>query len=166
MATGAALLAASLLLRYALPGPAELRPELRLEPLQKPTQATPFQTTVHGVSYTVKPIADYEIWGLVVSNHDTTTWWNWIHEASNDHLNVLDLCVVFAENVIGGGYVGLDYSSGQFVCYVQDAFSRNTRAQLKQVFDALRDLMTPPEPPKRRIGFITPEDKGKKACTK
>ena len=31
--------------------------------------------------------------------------------------------------------------------------------QLKQVFDALRELMTPPEPPKRPIGFITPEDK-------
>lgn len=39
-----------------------------------------------------------------------------------------------------------------------DTFSRNTRAQLKQVFDALRELMTPPEPPKRPIGFITPED--------
>lgn len=45
----------------------------------------------------------------------------------------------------------------------QDAFSRNTRAQLKQVFDALRDLMTPPDPPKRPIGFTTHEDKGKKA---
>lgn len=43
-----------------------------------------------------------------------------------------------------------------------DTFSRNTRAQLKQVFDALRELMTPPEPPKRPIGFVTPEDKGKK----
>lgn len=43
-----------------------------------------------------------------------------------------------------------------------DTFSRNTRAQLKQVFDALRELMTPPEPPKRPIGFITPEDKDKK----
>ena len=40
-----------------------------------------------------------------------------------------------------------------------DTFSRNTRAQLKQVFDALRELMTPAEPPKRPIGFITPEDK-------
>jgi len=38
-------------------------------------------------------------------------------------------------------------------------FSRNTRAQLKQVFDTLRELMTPPEPPKRLIGFITPENK-------
>ena len=46
----------------------------------------------------------------------------------------------------------------------QDSFSRNTRTQLKQVFDALHELMTPPDPPKppkRSIGFITPEDKGK-----
>ena len=43
-----------------------------------------------------------------------------------------------------------------------DTFSRNTRAQLKQVFDALRELMTPPEPTKRPIGFVHPEDKGKK----
>ncbi len=43
-----------------------------------------------------------------------------------------------------------------------DTFSRNTRAQLKQVFDALRELMTPPDPPKRPIGFVTPEDKAKK----
>jgi len=43
-----------------------------------------------------------------------------------------------------------------------DTFSRNTRLQLKQVFDALRELMTPPDPPKRPIGFLTPEDKEKK----
>ena len=40
-----------------------------------------------------------------------------------------------------------------------DTFSRNTRKQLKQVFDALRELMTPPDPPKRPIGFVTHEDK-------
>lgn len=43
-----------------------------------------------------------------------------------------------------------------------DTFSHNTRAQLKKVFDALRELMTPPDPPKRPIGFVTPEDTGKK----
>ena len=41
-----------------------------------------------------------------------------------------------------------------------DTFSRNTRNQLKQVFDALRELKTPPDPPKRPIGFINPEDMG------
>lgn len=45
-----------------------------------------------------------------------------------------------------------------------DTFSHNTRAQLKKVFDALRELMTPPDPPKRPIGFINPEDKGAKSA--
>ncbi len=31
-----------------------------------------------------------------------------------------------------------------------DTFSRNTRVQLKQVFDTLRELMTPMEPPKKK----------------
>lgn len=43
-----------------------------------------------------------------------------------------------------------------------DTFGHNTRAQLKQVFGALRELVTPPESSKRPIGFVTPEDKVKK----
>jgi len=39
-----------------------------------------------------------------------------------------------------------------------DTFSRNTRNQLRQVFDALRELTMPPDPPKRPIGFVTPVD--------
>lgn len=50
------------------------------------------------------------------------------------------------------------------VALSHDTFSRNTRAQLKQVFDALRELTMPPDPPKRPIGFVTPEDKGRKAA--
>lgn len=42
-----------------------------------------------------------------------------------------------------------------------DTFSRNTRNQLRQVFEALRELTIPPEPTKRPIGFVTPEDKSK-----
>ena len=42
-----------------------------------------------------------------------------------------------------------------------DTFSGKTRNQLKRVFDALRELMTLPGPPKRPIGFNSSEDKGK-----
>jgi hypothetical protein len=38
------------------------------------------------------------------------------------------------------------------------AFSQTTRLQIKQVFDALRELMTPPVPPRRPIGFVTPDE--------
>lgn len=47
-----------------------------------------------------------------------------------------------------------------------DTFSRNTRAQLRQVFDTIRELMTPPEPAKRPIGFVTHEEKKNKPAGK
>ena len=40
-----------------------------------------------------------------------------------------------------------------------DTFSRNTRLQLRQLLDAVRQLTTPSDPPKRQIGFVTHEDK-------
>lgn len=46
------------------------------------------------------------------------------------------------------------------------ALARSTRAQFRQVFDAIRDLMTPPEPPPRRpIGFVPLEEKPAKSKT-
>jgi ORF6N domain len=46
-----------------------------------------------------------------------------------------------------------------------DSVSRRTQAQLKQVFEALRSLMTPPDPPKRPIGFVMPKGSGSKASS-
>jgi two-component sensor histidine kinase len=39
-----------------------------------------------------------------------------------------------------------------------DALATTTRAQFKEVIEALRALMTPPESKKRPIGFVTPEE--------
>ena len=45
-----------------------------------------------------------------------------------------------------------------------NTFNRDPRNQLQQILDALHELMmmTPPDPPKRPIGFGLPEDKSKK----
>jgi hypothetical protein len=56
------------------------------------------------------------VW-LIVSKHDADTWWDWIHEASNDKLNVTDLCVVWGANARSGIYRDIQFSSGEFVCY-------------------------------------------------
>ncbi|MDR2209768.1 MAG: ORF6N domain-containing protein [Azoarcus sp.] len=41
-----------------------------------------------------------------------------------------------------------------------DDFARNTRMQLRQVFEVIQELMEPPEPAKKRpIGFVTQEEK-------
>ena len=43
-----------------------------------------------------------------------------------------------------------------------DNFSQTTRAQLRQVFDALREFTMPAESAKRPIGFVPLEDKSRK----
>ncbi len=40
-----------------------------------------------------------------------------------------------------------------------DSFADTSRLQLRQVFEALRELMRSPEPKRRPIGFVTPSEK-------
>jgi hypothetical protein len=47
-----------------------------------------------------------------------------------------------------------------------DSLSRTARLEIQQLFDAVRALMAPPDPPKRPIGFITPQDKPKAGASK
>jgi hypothetical protein len=50
-------------------------------------------------------------------------------------------------------------SRAELIELKHDTFEHNTRLQLKQVFEIIRELMAAPEPPKKRpIGFINPED--------
>jgi hypothetical protein len=103
----------------SLPAHQRLAPGLYEEPLQTaPASHAPFKARAGGVDYGIKPLADYDIQGLVVSRHDSTAWWDWIHAASNDHLNVVDLCVVWGANAAEGAYEKMKFCSGQFVCYV------------------------------------------------
>ena len=80
------------------------------------------------------------------------------------------ICVLREEKVLPGS--GLARRFDELVMTTEslemqhDTFSRNTRNQLKQVFDAVRELMTPIEPPKRPIGFVTPEEKKDKGKAK
>jgi hypothetical protein len=119
LAASSALLVASCWQRDALPPPERLDPSLFAEPAQAPTAKDPFRARVGGIDYTVRPLYAYDLAGLVVSKHDADTWWDWIHRAWQDNLNVTDLCVVWGANARSGSYRRLDFSSGQFVCNVE-----------------------------------------------
>jgi hypothetical protein len=103
--------------RDTLPPPDKLATPVQDDPLQKPTARDAFLTTVGGVEYTVRPLYTYDLYGLVVSKHDADTWWDWIHEAASDKLNVTDLCVVWGASARSGAYRDISFSSGEFVCY-------------------------------------------------
>jgi hypothetical protein len=123
--SSAALLVLAWFKGAALPQPSYLLPELSQEPLQTIVQPTPYQVSAGKVNYSIKPLYDYEIRGLVVSKHNADAWWDWIHAAANDHINVVDLCVVWGANATAGTYLPITFSSGQWTCNFE---TRSTEA--------------------------------------
>jgi len=111
-----------------LPPVAEVDTLLLNEPLQTQITQTAFAASKGGVDYKVQPLYDYDLVGLVVSKHDAKTWWDHLHRDWNDHLNIMDICVVWGNNISNGVYNELTFSSGQFTC--------NIRAQTAEAFAA------------------------------
>ena len=104
------LLIAALSQRHALPRADLLAESLRQEPEQVQVQHAPLTTTVGGVTYRIDPLYTYDLHGLVVSRHDSTSWTDYLHRESNNHLNVVDLCVIWGRNAISGGYRDMERS--------------------------------------------------------
>lgn len=111
----------------AVPPAAGLQEALLEHPKQKVVRKPVFDTDFDGGHYTVRPRYTYELHGLVVSMHDTTTWWNYIHKQFNDKVNVVDLCVVWGDNVSSGAYQSVSFWNTQFEC--------NFRYRLDTPFD-------------------------------
>jgi len=103
--------------RDRLPPPGQLVSAVAQEPLQTPTRTPRFQANAASVDYTVKPLFDYKLQGVVVSRHDTAVWWDLVHRKEwNDHLNVVDLCVVWGTNATTGIYRQLRYWNSTWTC--------------------------------------------------
>lgn len=115
---GLALLLAAWLCGGKTP-PKRLLPAVMQEPQQVNITATPFTLHRDGVDYTINPVADYDIAGLVVSRHNTRTWWDMRHWTANDYLNVVDLCMVWGANARDGAYEHMSFFSGQWTCYAR-----------------------------------------------
>jgi hypothetical protein len=116
-AIGLVAIAASLWMRHTLPAPHETLPALQAEPLQEAEGRAPFTASAGGVTYTVRPLYRYEIRGLVVSRHDAGVWWDILHRKDwNDHLNVVDLCLIWGANLRNDAYRAIRFWSEVFTC--------------------------------------------------
>jgi hypothetical protein len=114
---GLVAIAASLWMRHTLPEPHQTLPALQVEPLQVAATQSPFLVSAGGVSYTVRPLYRYAIQGLVVSRHDTGVWWDLLHRKDwNDHLNVVDLCLIWGANLRNDAYRAIRFWNEVFTC--------------------------------------------------
>jgi hypothetical protein len=103
----------------SLPAADKLRAELNEEPQQIAVQKAPLQTEVKGVQYNIQPKYSYDLYGLVVSLHDSDSWWDYAHREWGDHVNVVDFCVVWGENIRREAYQPLSYWNDQWTCWVK-----------------------------------------------
>jgi len=112
-----ALMAVAFWRKDALPRPGELRSELHQDPQQAAVGERPVDITVRGVTYAIRPRYSYDLYGLVVSMHDSDTWWDQAHREWNDHVNVVDLCVVWGANVRRDAYRAISFSNNEWECH-------------------------------------------------
>ena len=114
---GSLLLAASSWwMKDALPPPETLDPVLLDEPKQVRVQRKAINTSVNGIDYSIQPRYSYDIRALVVSLHHSDTWWDYAHKSWNDHINLMDLCVVWGESARSGAYRAISFSNNQWEC--------------------------------------------------
>jgi hypothetical protein len=104
--------------RNEVPGTVDYVPELANEPAQKRTGKRPFELIFNDVSYRVEPEYEYDITGMIVSyrHHEGNSR---MHSLANDHLNMLDVCVIWGDNPHNERLHKISFWNGIFTCNVK-----------------------------------------------
>jgi hypothetical protein len=88
------------------------------EPRQTRTHKPAFETRAGDQTYTVSPLFDYQLNGVVVSYHDADAFTDITHHQRwQDFLNIRDLCVVWGDNIGSGVYREMDFSNDSWTCW-------------------------------------------------
>lgn len=111
--------------RNDLPGDIDYVPALANEPQQTPARERPFDVQFNDVEYRVEPEYAYDITGMVVSyrhHHEDNSR---MHALAKDHLNMLDVCVIWGDNPANERLDKISFWNGLFTCNVK---TRDQRA--------------------------------------
>lgn len=117
------VLIVSFLQRNVLPQNLSIVPQVRDEPRQESTRKSRFDSLFNGVRYTIDPEYAYELHGVVVSyrHHEGNSR---MHRRARDHLNMLDVCVVWGNNAGHPALQKFDFWNGIFTCVFKTDDSR------------------------------------------
>jgi len=105
----------SFFMKKQLPDKEMLLAEMYKMPLQENRIRQEFTFDYRGTGYKVSPVADYELWGLVVTHNDIGKFGDIYH--MEDSVDLKDICVVWGENAASGVYEKGKYKSGSWTCY-------------------------------------------------
>jgi hypothetical protein len=108
----------SFFMRNRLPDKGLVLESLLQSPIQTEDDVPePFEVTRKDVTYTVTPLFSYELWGMIVSYHDSASFIDVSHKLWNDYINVKDVCVIWGKNVETGVYKRMTFRNRDFTCF-------------------------------------------------
>ncbi len=131
------ILITSYFLKDQLPEKGEIDERLFQEPIQEHTDKESFEKRVGDVTYNIKPITSYELYGLVVTYHNANKWWDYYHKAWNDFINLKDVCVIWGSNIDTEVYKQMKFKSGSWTCYMESKNGAGQEVQSKFSFSHL-----------------------------
>ncbi len=89
-------------------------PPLFQDPIQTPTTRQPYAFPYKGETYLVQPVAEYELWGLVVSHNNIHSPTDIYHDRSS--VDTKDLCVIWGTNLTRDDFQQVAYWSDPWSC--------------------------------------------------
>lgn len=103
--------------RNELPKHTAFAPQVYDEPRQAAARREDFDVVYEGTRYEINPQYEYELYGMVVSYrfHDGNSR---MHLRSGDRLNMLDVCVVWGDNLHHPDLNQVKFWNGIFTCNV------------------------------------------------
>ncbi len=100
--------------RGALPYAHQIHPDLNMAPIQEKTTRDAFAFEHLGARFRVTPLAEYEMWGLVVSHNDINSFADIYHDENS--VDVKDLCTIWGSNVETNDFRKVQFKSDCYVC--------------------------------------------------
>lgn len=114
LAFSVVLFVVSFFSKDSLPPKEEILKQLYREPVQAETDAGSFEKKMGDYTYTIMPKYSYELYGLVVSYHHSSVFWDMEHKESQDFLNNKDIGVVWGSNISTGVYHDLNFTNNSW----------------------------------------------------
>ena len=110
----------------------EVVEKLFQEPIQTETDKDEFKVSREGMTYTITPLFNYELYGLVVSYNNSDHWLDYHHNRWQDFVNIKDVCVIWGDNINSEVYKAMKFKSGSIACHA--TFKFRTKKEISSKF--------------------------------
>ncbi len=84
-------------------------------PKQTKTNEKPFSFMYRGNRVDIQPLANYKLWGLIVSQNDV---YDWVWGYDEDDVNIKDVCAIFGRNLGTSDYQHWTIYNKQWTCFI------------------------------------------------